>query len=313
MKERITKGCTFFGNYRRDYRCYVRARDGFGALLDMLGVSKNDIILMPGYIGWSAREGSGVFDPIVERKLKPIFYHLDDKLKICQPDITVKMAATEAKVLLLIHFFGFPDPDAAKYAELARERGIIVIEDSAHAMYTDLIEGGCGDFGDYSLFSLHKMLPVASGGLICARSGVEIPASNYQLDFDPFAFDLVRISEVRRDNYLALDTVIKGTSSLIVPLYDELPANVIPQTYPIILPYSNRDKIYEYMNDKGWGVVSLYHTMIHPISVGDYPDEKRLAHTIMNLPVHQDVDRSLYHEMIDDLLIAAADFKLENS
>lgn len=43
------------------------------------------------------------------------------------------------------------------------------------------------------------------------------------------------------------------------------------------------------MNRAGFGVVSLYHTLIEPISESVYPESHRLSRKILNLPVHQDI------------------------
>lgn len=52
---------------------------------------------------------------------------------------------------------------------------------------------------------------------------------------------------------------------------------------------ANRDAVYHGMNRDGFGVVSLYHTLIEPIAPAAFPDAHRLARRILNLPVHQDI------------------------
>lgn len=55
------------------------------------------------------------------------------------------------------------------------------------------------------------------------------------------------------------------------------------------------------MNEAGFGVVSLYHTMIDAISDRDFPDSHRLARTIFNLPVHPDATPAALAAMVDRL------------
>lgn len=310
MTQKITKGCELPNNLSFNYCCFDRARDCFAALLDMLEMQSGDKILMPGYIGWSAREGSGVFDPIKVRSIVPVFYHLNERLVIDENDITWKINNSGVKLLLLIHYFGFPDKQAKQYADLAKKNGIIVIEDCAHALLTDLVLGGCGRWGDYSLFSLHKMLPMKTGGLLRVKSNFPVPKNENASTYEHFNYDFYSIANIRRHNYVLLDQIIRGASSSILSLFDNLPYNVVPQTYPIIITNSNRNKIYEYMNEKGWGVVSLYHTMIKEIDTDLFIEENRISGMIMNLPVHQDVNPNLYIDMIDDLVEATEIFKI---
>ena len=74
---------------------------------------------------------------------------------------------------------------------------------------------------------------------------------------------------------------------------------------PTLLPryafgvWWNRDIIYSKMNENGFGFVSLYHTMIKDISEQEHPEAYYLAKHITNLPVHQDVDKSYYYEMVE--------------
>lgn len=306
----IDKSCTDKERYSFEYRYFKRARDGFGALMDVLGIRDGDEILLPGYIGWSEREGSGVFDPVTARGLKPLFYHLDSQLKIWRDGLMNLIRYSKAKVMLIIHYFGFPDENAEELITAAKTRGIVVVEDCAHGLYTDIIAGGCGRWGDYALYSLHKMLPVETGGMIRTMKGKALPDSDtHSVNTSFFEYDLYGIAERRVENYRRLISLIEVGNKYIKPLYGELPCNAIPQTCPILLPLSNRDAVYEYMNGRGWGVVSLYHTMIGNLRSGGFDVEVGLSHRIMNLPVHQDSATKLYPNMIEDLMQASKHFK----
>jgi dTDP-4-amino-4,6-dideoxygalactose transaminase len=68
-----------------------------------------------------------------------------------------------------------------------------------------------------------------------------------------------------------------------------LPARAVPQTLPVVIPRGLRDDIYFRMNEAGYGVVSLYHTLIEEVTVRAYPEAHRLSRAMLNLPVHQDV------------------------
>jgi hypothetical protein len=56
------------------------------------------------------------------------------------------------------------------------------------------------------------------------------------------------------------------------------------------------------MNSKGYGVVTLYHTLIDQISCEEHPQAHALARSILNLPVHQDADPDKMRLLADELV-----------
>ena len=85
-------------------------------------------------------------------------------------------------------------------------------------------------------------------------------------------------------------------------LYHDIVEGVIPQTLPVVLIGTDRYKVYLEMNKLGWGVVSLYHTMIPQLKNIEYQEECWLSEHITNLPVHQDVEEKLIGEMINNFI-----------
>ena len=69
--------------------------------------------------------------------------------------------------MLLLHYGGFPC-DIAAVRALAAERGLIVIEDAAHAPGASWHGEPCGSLGSVGCFSFfsNKNLPVGEGGMI---------------------------------------------------------------------------------------------------------------------------------------------------
>jgi dTDP-4-amino-4,6-dideoxygalactose transaminase len=71
------------------------------------------------------------------------------------------------KALLVLHYAGFPcDMDAVM--EIANRRGLLVIEDAAHAPGATWRGRKCGSLGDLGCFSFfsNKNLPIGEGGMI---------------------------------------------------------------------------------------------------------------------------------------------------
>lgn len=72
----------------------------------------------------------------------------------------------KTKAIIVVHFAGYPC-DIDKIVKLARDRGIVLIEDVAHAIGAEYEGQKCGTFGDiacYSFFS-NKNLSTGEGGM----------------------------------------------------------------------------------------------------------------------------------------------------
>lgn len=294
----ITKGATAAGAFARSFLPTSNARSAIKIFLESVGVSKGSRVLLPGYIGWSAREGSGVFDPIEELGAIPMFYRIDQSLHVVA-DSFAEQIALKPSAVLLIHYFGMPDPHYPELVRIAKEASIPVLEDEAHAMYTDLIGGVTGRLGDAAVYSLHKMLPLPGGGVL-VRPGLDqssASGSGLQLPFDLFG-----IATARRRNAELADGLIRAIGSEYVePLWASIPSGVIPQTLPVVVHSVNRDQLYEDFNRAGFGGTSLYHTMIKALTPSDHPHAHWLARRIFNLPIHQDVSLPAVEAMIECL------------
>ena len=298
----LEKGCTDTANGYRPLRFFSRARDAFGAILDAEGIAEGDCVLLPAYIGWSPREGSGVFDPVTERGITPVFYRMDARLAIDCADLRHRLESNHRiKAVLLIHYFGFVDPRLDEAILDARRHGLVVIEDAAHALYTDFVGGCCGKGCDYSLYSLHKMLPFTGGGMaaIRTREPAEAFGSRVCAYGDPFAYDFAEIARRRRENYRCLQACLAPLMDRVAPLFEALPDGVVPQTFPARVLAGDRYRLYQQLNDAGFGAVSLYHTLIEPLRTAEpaWEDSRRLAQQIINFPVHQDVCQERYEDM----------------
>jgi len=288
---------------------FHNARTAFKALLQEFRFSAADEILLPAYVGWSKNEGSGVFDPVCEVGAQFRFYRLTRDLAIDLDDLCIQLKTSRPRLVVFIHYFGWPDAQLAEAVMLAREHGAVVLEDEAHALYSDWVSGICGRLGDAAIFSLHKMLPFDYGGWLALNRSLEpsiitqllqSPLRN-PLPYDPLNYDWYSIAAARREHAQKLLELLSPINDRIRPLYTILPEGVVPQTLPVIVTEHSRDDLYFKMNERGFGVVSLYHTLIEAIQPAEFPDSHWLAKHIMNLPVHQDIVPQALEAMVEQL------------
>ncbi len=298
MTEAIGKIQSDPNNYRINFLYYNRARDAMFDAVNELYKKGYENIYIPGYIGWSPKEGSGIFDPLESIDgLKRHYYWMTRELFVDKSSLEARLQ--DHSILLIVNYFGFRDPAVRELIETAHNRSCVVIEDNAHGFYTYFCNGRVGS--DMTFFSLHKMFPfVKGGGLIVDNGNLDgLNDLKEPVDFNPFQYDYNAIARKRVSNHTMLLKIAEGYEPYFEPLRgSEFLENNVPQTFPILIQKGNRNIIYEIMNEAGYGVVSLYHTMIEELRTQDHSDAMWLSQRIMNLPIHQDVSEEHYDEML---------------
>ena len=297
---KIEKKQTEIDNFRLEWHFFSAAREALKYILKNQVSGKK--VLIPAYIGYSSREGSGVFDPIRSTGTPYEFYSMDGHLNIDLADITKKIKSNDDQALLLIHYFGFKDDNIDRVKRLARKRRMVIIEDFAHAFYSFWKDPKI-DF-DFAIFSDHKMFPIRKGGALL--SGVKIERKPRPASCNYFSYSIPSISQKRIENYLGvLENINKIVDEFKIEILRTDLKGFVPQTFPVLLESEKvRDLLYFELNKKGYGVVSLYHQLISQIPER-YACERNISSRILNLPVHQDANRGdldrLIREMTDIL------------
>ena len=137
------------------------------------------------------------------------------------------------------------------------------------------------------------MLPLPSGGMLTVSpaharllEGIDDSGVDSR---SLWAYDWMEIARRRRHNAEQLAELLVPLADDLEPLWGKPRLGEVPQTYPVLVKRVSRDDLYARLNAMGFGAVSLYHTMISQIDAKAFPDSHRLARSILNLPVHQDV------------------------
>lgn len=150
-----------------------------------------------------------------------------------------------------------------------KENDCCIIEENTHGFYTYILQKK--EISDITFFAHHKMFPFKDGGALIIHNK-EMKKFNYNgennpICGNPYVYNYVDIANQRKKNYFKLyNLIMEYSTDLLYPLrrIEELEQNV-PQTFPIVIKRDIRDALYEYMNDNGFGVDSLYHTLIDPL------------------------------------------------
>ncbi|TDE29154.1 hypothetical protein E0I61_08280 [Flavobacterium ranwuense] len=294
----ISKQAVNIDHFKRSWSYTDSARNAWSEIIEKYKENNpNGKILLPSYIGWSANEGSGIFDSVLKSGLEYDFYCLGLHLEVEVADLKEKVLQNPNQLILLVHYFGFVDSNYKEITNWLLENNVFFVEDCAHAWLSDLIGGTCGRKGNYSFYSLHKLLPISTGGIMVNNSFAGNKNNN---PFFELNYDLLSIYTIRRSNYKYLLNLLRDIDG-IDALYKDLEDGICPQTLPVIVEDYDRTSLYHEMNNTGFGMVSLYHTMIEQLDGFQSEAAAVLSHKIINFPIHQDVTESDIDEMVLEL------------
>jgi len=114
-------------------------------------------------------------EPFLRLGLRVECYRVMADLQIDLADVERRMRKS-AGALLITHYFGFGQPLEAIRA-LCDRHGVMLIEDCAHALFSDNAARNLGRVGDAAVYSMRKSLPLPHGGAVLFNnSSLPLPA-----------------------------------------------------------------------------------------------------------------------------------------
>ncbi len=151
------------------YCDYYFGRNAVWHGMKQAGLSTGRRILVPAY-----HHGVEV-EAILQAGGRIDFYRIDSHLQIDLDDLEKKITP-ETGMIYLIYYLGFPHP-TEEIVRLSRRKGLLLVEDCALSLFSEIDGKPVGSFGDFSIFSFHKSLPLPNGGgLVVNRSDRPLPA-----------------------------------------------------------------------------------------------------------------------------------------
>jgi dTDP-4-amino-4,6-dideoxygalactose transaminase len=145
--------------YRRDT---TSGHAAIGLALEVIGVKPAERVLVPTYYCPT------MIAPIVQAGAQPVFYPITGTGG-ADMDWIRRGASAGARAMLVVHYFGLPQPMAAVRA-FCNENGISLIEDCAHAFFGVSDGRPVGQWGDIAIASLTKFFPVPEGGMMVSST-----------------------------------------------------------------------------------------------------------------------------------------------
>ncbi len=139
--------------------------DALVIALNALDIGPGDEVITTPYTFYATAEA------IARVGATPVFADIDPATYCLDPEAARAKIGPKTKAILPVHIFGHP-ADMTAITALAREHGLVVIEDSAQAFGARAAEGEIATFGDAATFSFFptKNFPgMGDGGMVVCR------------------------------------------------------------------------------------------------------------------------------------------------
>lgn len=110
--------------------------------------------------------------PFIKKGAKPVWADIDKNIKVVTLETIKKCVSLKTKAIVVVHLYGFIIPEIVKIAKFAKENNILLIEDVAQAMGTEIDGKKAGTFGDFGIFSFHShknITTLGEGGMLIVK------------------------------------------------------------------------------------------------------------------------------------------------
>jgi perosamine synthetase len=109
--------------------------------------------------------------PILANGSKIVWADIDPQTGNIDPEDIKKKITSKTKAILIVHWGGYPC-DIESISEIAKENGLKVIEDAAHAMGAEYKDAKIGNFSDFTVYSFQaiKHMTTVDGGVIFCKN-----------------------------------------------------------------------------------------------------------------------------------------------
>jgi len=157
------------GRYTKKCHAFFEKRFGFGKVLmttscsDALEmtallcrIEPGDEVIMPSFTFMSTANA------FLVRGAKVVFADTLPDVPNIDPDEIEKLITTRTKVIVVVHYSGLAC-DMDRVMEIARRRGLFVVEDAAHAIDSYYRGKPLGSIGHFGTFSFHETKNIISG------------------------------------------------------------------------------------------------------------------------------------------------------
>lgn len=268
---------------------------------------------------------------IIAAGAKPVFVDVAEDYNMDVNRIESAISP-RTKAILPVHLTGNP-ADMVKIMEIAKKKGLSIIEDAAQAIMASINGKPVGSFSDAGCFSLHplKNLNVCGdGGVLTTKSreiyekvkflrnhglknrdAIEFFGYNSRLDTIQAVVaeygmqNLKAIKEKRQKNAQTYDQGLKDLNGFVTLPPRQEKVEQVFHTY--VIRVQKRTELIRYLEENGVETKIHYPIPIHlqkpcqelGYKKGDFPVCEKQAEEILSLPIHQYLEEEQLDYVID--------------
>jgi len=127
---------------------------------------EGDEVIIPGHTYTSSAY------PFVKKGAKVVWSDIELTTRVVSAKTIQKCITSKTKAIVVVHLYGYA-ADMPSIMKLAKQHGLLVIEDAAQALGTFIDGRMVGTFGDFGVFSFHShknLSTLGEGGMLTAAS-----------------------------------------------------------------------------------------------------------------------------------------------
>jgi perosamine synthetase len=159
--------------FERSVASYAGASDavavssGTGGLhlcIRALGIGEGDEVLVPSFTFIAAANA------IRYERAQPVFVDIEPQMLNLDPAKIEAAITSRTRAIMVVHTFGWP-AEMSSIVEIARARGLLIIEDACEAVGAEYDGRKAGTIGDVGVFAFYpnKQITTGEGGAIVTR------------------------------------------------------------------------------------------------------------------------------------------------
>jgi dTDP-4-amino-4,6-dideoxygalactose transaminase len=253
----------------------------------------------------------------------PVFADIDPKYFTLDPALVERAISPKTKAIIAVHLYGQP-ADLTAFSEIAKRRGLKLIEDCAQAhgaLHQGRRVGSVGDIAAFSCYPTKNLGAIGDGGMIVTSDDAlatqckllreygwaeryvsHISGFNSRLDELQAAILRVKLPALDADNEKRRKIAARYDAELAgLPI--ELPARR-PETEHVfhlyVLRAQSRDSLQEHLKAAGVGALIHYPVPIHrqkaylnKVRGGEsLPETERAAREVLSLPMYPELSEA---------------------
>jgi perosamine synthetase len=321
----ISSAGRFINEFEKNFSNYceceygVSTTNGTSAIhlaLKSIGILPEDEVLIPSFTM------AGSVYPIVQCGAVPIFVDSEMETYNLSFEDLLRKITSKTKAIVVVHIYGHP-VDMDPIMDLAKERGLWVVEDAAEAhgaLYKGRKAGGIGHIGCFSFYA-NKIITTGEGGMLVSNDYEIIQearklkdlahgekrfthilpeAYNYRMTNIQAALGLGQLNRVEETisikiaNAALYNALLEDISDLVTPVCQPWARNVY-WMYGVLVKESSRfpkDYLMSKLESMGIGTRSFFFPQdkqpaFSKYGKGDCPNAEKLGATGFYLPSGQ--------------------------